>query len=252
MVRAGRCRDNAPMRTAGLYASGLELFARLGRCIESIAAPNSCAFCGADLALDEAPVCDGCHRDMPWIRARFHLEPFELAAAPLEYAFPVDAAIKRLKFNRKLFYAPAFGHLLRAALADMPDDIDAMLPMPLHWRRQAARGFNQALEISRGIRRVMALPLVDGVRRCRHTPYQSGLTAPQRKRNIRQAFRIERPLAFRHVLLVDDVITTGESCRELARVVIDAGVEKVSVLAIARVTTGAAITAAGAPSAGNE
>ncbi len=184
------------------------------------------------------PVCDGCHQDMPWVEPRFHLDLFAMAVTPLEYAFPIDAAIKRLKFDRKLFYVPAFCHLLEQVIYDLPEDIDAVLPMPLHWRRQASRGFNQALEIAKGIRKMTGLPVIDVVRRRRHTPFQSGLTALQRKRNLKQAFATRGVLECNHALLVDDVITTGESCRELARIVLGAGVEKVSAIAIARAMPG--------------
>lgn len=175
---------------------------------------------------------------MPWIRPRFHLEPFTVALAPLGYSFPIDAAIKRFKFQRKLFYGPAFRDLLGTAIRELPDDVDALLPMPLHWRRLAVRGFNQADEISGGIRNTMDLPVVTNVRRVRHTPYQSGLSAPQRRRNLKFAFRASGAIEYRHVLIIDDVITTGETCRRLASILLDAGVQRVSALAIARVVQG--------------
>ncbi len=183
-------------------------------------------------------MCSPCLEDLPWVTPTFELEPFETAAAPLAYAFPVDAAIKRLKFQRRLFYASAFAVLLQETASGLPDDIDALLPMPLHWRRQALRGFNQAAEIARGVRALTGLPFVTNVIRRRHTPYQSGLTAAQRRRNLRQAFRVRGSISRQHVLVVDDVITTGASCRQLAQVLFEAGVPAVSVLAIARVPGG--------------
>ena len=231
-------RNHVGMRLLPIHARAFEVAGRVARCVEQVVAPNDCVFCGGALPLRTAPVCAGCHADLPWSGPRFHLEPFVAALAPLDYAFPVDAAIKRFKFRRKLFYAPAFVHLLAAAVAALPDDVDGLLPMPLHWRRQALRGFNQAHEISRGIARTAALPLVRGVARSRHTPRQSGLPAASRRRNMRRAFRARGSIDFRHVLIVDDVITTGESCRALARAVLEAGAGKVSALAIARATPG--------------
>ena len=226
------------MRALALYAGALELVARAGRSIEQIVAPNACAFCGVELHGRAPPVCAGCYGDLPWLGARFHLDPLVTALARLEYAFPVDAAIKRLKFQRKLFYAPAFTYLLSSSLRDLPDDVDALLPIPLHWRRMAFRGFNQANEISRGIARATGLPIVNNVSRIRHTPYQSGLSAAQRKRNLKHAFRVRGSVDYDHILVVDDVITTGETCRELARALLGAGANKVSALAIARVVSG--------------
>lgn len=154
--------------------------------------------------------------------------------APLAYEFPVDAAIRMFKFRRRLYYAPAFGELLRQSLAELPEDIDALLPVPLHWLRHGIRGFNQAAEMCRPIRKATGLPLVSNVYRVRATPYQSGLSAKERRRNLRRAFVVRGTISARHVLIVDDVITTGETCRQLAELLREHGVEKVSVLAIAR------------------
>jgi ComF family protein len=197
--------------------------------------PTRCVFCGGAQA---RPVCTPCRVDLPWLEPVFALEPFEAAVAPLAYAFPVDAAIKQFKFQRRLFYAPAFAALMRPALDRLPDGIDALLPMPLHWRRQLLRGFNQAAEIARSLKTMTGLPVLTPVIRYRHTPYQSGLTAAQRRRNLRGAFRVPAAIPSRHVLIVDDVITTGTTVRQLASVLFEAGVPAVSVLAMARVPEG--------------
>ena len=107
--------------------------------------------------------------------------------------------------------------------------------MPMPARRLRERGFNQAAEIARPLCRQAGLPWLTGVARSRNTPYQSGLSAGRRQRNLHNAFRVHGRIACRHVLVVDDVITTGATCRQVARVLLDAGVPAVSVLAIARV-----------------
>lgn len=218
--------------------------------------PNACVFCGGRRQATESPCCGPCHDELPWNnRACYQCAnpvivdlprgvvcaacqesppPFAVAVAPLLYEFPVDAAIKAMKFKRKLFYVPAFAEILMQAMRDMPADIDALLPVPLHWRRQAFRGFNQASELASAISKTTGLPVLDNVRRQRATPFQSGLVAAHRQRNLRAAFRVRGETRARHVLLVDDVITTGATCRELARALLDTDVRKVSVLAIAR------------------
>jgi len=234
----------------------LALLSLIGRNIEGAVLPRACVFCGIRCGKDQGPVCNACHVDLPWIdnacsrcaspvaaklpsgvhcaACQLNCPPFEFAIAPLEYAFPVDAAIKAMKFRRKLFYVPAFAYLLAESLRRVPTDVDALLPVPLHWRRQAVRGFNQAAEVCRPIRRNTGLPIISNVTRARATPYQSGLTSARRQRNLSAAFVVRGDVRARHVLIVDDVITTGETCRHLASVLLDAGVEKVSVLAIAR------------------
>lgn len=227
--------DNRAMRWAPFTSRLLAAVAYGAANIERALWPVSCVFCGYRQQ-PEVPVCTGCHSDLPWSAACHPaLAPLTLTIAPFEYAFPIDVAIKAMKFKRRLFYAPAFGHLLMQTIATLPDDVDALMPVPLHWRRHAMRGFNQAAEIARPIHAATGLPLVANVTR-RHTPYQSGLTAAQRKRNLKSAFLVRGTIDYRHVLIIDDVITTGQTCCQLARVLLDAGAKQVSALVIAQAT----------------
>jgi ComF family protein len=106
--------------------------------------------------------------------------------------------------------------------------------VPLHWRRRWFRGFNQAHEISKLVAKKLGVPIIDKVRRKRSTPFQSGLSARERAKNLRSAFAVSGGLCRAHVLIVDDVITTGTTMRQLASALKKAGVIKVSALAIAR------------------
>ena len=198
--------------------------------------PLRCVFCGARTREPEKYICAGCDEDLPRIASPPPpmSSPFETEVAPLAYEFPVDAAIKALKFQRKLFYAPAFSGLLCAASRMLPDGIDAVLPVPLHWRRRWFRGFNQAHEIAKPVAKKLGVPILGNVRRKRSTAFQAGLSARARANNLRAAFAVRGALSCDHVLIVDDVITTGTTVRQLARVVKKAGAKKVSVLAIAR------------------
>jgi len=114
------------------------------------------------------------------------------------------------------------------------DDIDGVLPVPLHWRRRWFRGFNQAHEIAKPVAKKLGVPIVSNVRRKRATPFQSGLSARERAGNLRSAFAVRGELSCEHVLIVDDVITTGTTMRQLARVVLRAGAVRVSALTLAR------------------
>ena len=197
---------------------------------------HNCFFCGTRCPTHLPYICAGCLDDLPWRAELFteHEPPFEVAAALFDYAFPVDAALKALKFRRRLDYVPAFALLLARVMRDLPDDIDALLPVPLHWRRHAQRGFNQAVELCAALQSSTGLPMLCNIRRRRATPYQSGLEAEARSANLRAAFAARRSAPSRHVLIVDDVITTGATCRELAQAALAAGAAKVSVLAVAR------------------
>jgi len=206
------------------------------RTFDAAVMPLRCVFCGARTCHAEKHVCRGCDADLPRIESPPPppSSPFEAEVALLAYEFPVDAAIKALKFQRKLFYAPAFADMLCQACGPLLDDIDAVVPVPLHWRRRWFRGFNQAHEIGKPVAKKLGVPILGNVRRKRSTRFQSGLSARARANNLRSAFAVRGELSFEHVLIVDDVITTGTTVRQLARVVKKAGANKVSVLAIAR------------------
>ncbi len=196
--------------------------------------PRYCVFCGDQCLPAEKTLCLGCRLDLPRNAIEAPIPPCETVIAPLAYAFPVDAALKALKFNRKLYFVPPFSELLAEAAAGLPADVDALLPVPLHWIRHSTRGFNQSVELCKPLATSAALPLLDVVSRCRATRSQSGLTARERRRNLADAFRLRRPVEARHVCIVDDVVTTGTTVRAVARLLLDSGVEKVSVLAVAR------------------
>ena len=222
--------------------------------------PLRCVFCGVIAHSDERYICTGCYRELPWIThsclscampvpaplppgvpcTDCQLKPslFVAAVAPLRYSFPMDTAIKALKFHRKLHYQPAFSDILMRASVGLPGCIDALLPVPLHRWRRLRRGFNQAEELAAPLKKKMNVPLLDNVERTRSTPYQSGLDAAERRRNLKSAFRVRGRITAQHVLIIDDVITTGETSRWLARTLLDHGVARVSVLALARAAKG--------------
>jgi len=206
------------------------------RALDKLVMPLRCVFCGTKTTETERFMCEGCEGDLQRIPSPPPAagSPLEFDVAPVAYAFPIDAAVKALKFRRRLYYAPGLTQLLLAALHELPGDIDAVQPVPLHWRRRWFRGFNQAVEIGRPIANKLGVPLVTAVSRVRATPFQSGLSARERASNLKSAFVVRGSLQYAHVLIVDDVITTGSTMRQIARVLKSAGVEKVSALAVAR------------------
>ncbi len=220
------------------------------------AIPRSCVFCGEIGEPDGRAVCNGCFEDLPWLEnpcptcamplgkpladgvvcgaCQADPPPFVRSVVALDYSFPIDAAIRRFKFHGRLQYAPAFAEILLEVSHRLPGDVDALLPVPLHRWRHMRRGFNQAAELARPLARRIGLPLVGNVRRCAATPYQSGLDARQRRRNLALAFDVRGSISARHVAIVDDVVTTGATCRELAAAVRERGALRVSILALAR------------------
>jgi len=147
-----------------------------------------------------------------------------------------------LGFKRgdRLEGAPAFGQWMVRSGRSLLDGADFILPVPLHRRRLFARRFNQAAVLAHAIGRSAGIPvLADGLVRKRATPSQAGLSRAGRYRNVRGAFAV-RPrrrdtLCERHVVLVDDVMTTGATIESCARALLKGGAARVSVITLARV-----------------
>lgn len=219
--------------------------------------PPICLLC---LEPGQAPLldlCAGCEADLPWIHAacpgcglpgpaeagagircaacQHHPPPFDAAFAPLAYAFPVDDLVRGLKYHRQLASGRVLGTLLGQRAMDRGPGVDALVPVPLHRRREAGRGYNQAAELARYAGRALGLPVVDDlVERCRPTAEQAGLDAEARRRNLASAFRVRRQPGHGRIAILDDVMTTGSTVAELARVLKEAGAAHVEAWAVAR------------------
>ncbi|MGH8609692.1 MAG: ComF family protein [Gammaproteobacteria bacterium] len=116
---------------------------------------------------------------------------------------------------------------LRTCVTDYPQ---CLIPVPLHHKRLMKRGFNQSMELARTVSRAFAIrvdPLC--VKRKLDTPPQAGLPASARRSNVRDAFSLTRHLNYKHVAIVDDVITSAWTVHELAKLLVRAGVERIDV-----------------------
>lgn len=205
---------------------------------------SRCLLCGQaeSRAGALAPACAGCLADLPWLgdqgaRGLSPGCPGDVRSA-LTYEYPVDRLIAAAKFGRQVPVARGLGQLLALRMPALPDPPDAVVPVPLHWRREASRGFNQAEEIARAVCDARGWPLrTDLCRRIRATPEQSGLGAAPRRDNLRGAFALLNARdagRCRRVLLIDDVLTTGATVAALAEVFKAAGVPELSVWTVAR------------------
>ncbi len=214
--------------------------------------PPRCLLCGqrATGAGPGIPACAGCLEDLPWLPDQGHpdqghpdkrypdLGPFAAVRSALTYEYPVDRLIAAAKFGRQLPVARGLGQLLALRMPALAEPPDAVVPVPLHWRREASRGFNQAEEIARALCEARRWPLrTDLCRRILPTPEQSGLGAARRHENLRGAFALAGVRALggcRHVLLVDDVLTTGATAAAVAQIFQAAGVPALSLWTVAR------------------
>jgi ComF family protein len=218
--------------------------------------PSHCRLCGAATGTT-MKLCAQCLADSPWIRNACiqcstplpqHAEnsrcghcqqrppAFDTTTALFRYQPPVDYLIKQLKFANELAIIPVLSALLSARLTTRAAPLPSLLvPVPLHHTRLRERGFNQATELARRVGRELGVRTDQRLcKRNRKTEPQSLLSPNARRLNLRNAFSMQRELVTRHIAIIDDVMTTGHTGNELARVLKQAGAEHVEVWVIAR------------------
>jgi len=197
-------------------------------CRDDLPVPaGRCRRCSAVLVRD-VERCGACQTAPP---------AFDRAVAAFEYAAPVAHLIRRFKFNGDLAAGRVLARLAAERLARCAARRpQVMAPVPLNWRRHWQRGFNQAELLGRDFARHFGgLPWAPVLVRTRPTATQSDLPARRRAGNVRGAFGVARlPAGAKHVVLVDDVMTTGATLSECARVLKRAGVTRVDAWVVAR------------------
>ncbi|MDT4331671.1 ComF family protein [Methylomonas sp. MS20] len=224
--------------------------------IQTLLLPPRCVLCGAPghAGLD---LCAGCLDDLPRnVSCCYRCgEPFEASQprpqlcgrclskmpafdetyAPFLYRSHLRYLVSRLKFQRDYKNARVLAGLLAAHAGTQAERPECLIPVPLHRGRYRERGFNQAMEIARHLSNELKIPLDSrSCQRVRDTGHQIALPAKQRRKNLRNAFRATRPLPYRHVAIVDDVMTTGATVAALATALKRAGVGRVDVWVCAR------------------
>jgi ComF family protein len=200
-----------------------------GACWREIAfiAPPFCARCGLPFPHEATGICAACAAAPPH---------FDRARAVFRY----DAASRKLviafKHADKTHTAPAYGAWMRRAGVELVADADLLVPVPLHWTRLFRRRYNQSALLAYAIDRAKVAP--DLLVRRRRTASQGHLGRGARSRNVAHAFAL-RPGAVvegKRIVLIDDVMTTGATVGECARVLRRAGAARVDVLTLARAT----------------
>lgn len=218
----------------------------LWRAISSVLLPPTCCLCGARGESQELDLCEVCVTLLPLMRApRARMRGEGTAGiwlfAPFEYAYPVDAWVRALKFSGDRVYARVLGVLLARARATLQAEApelrelpELIVPVPLHSTRYRERGFNQAAEIARVAGSALQIPVDrDALIRRFATREQSGLSVRKRHKNVRRAFAVARPISAKHIALVDDVVTTGSTALAAAHALAAQGVRQVEVWAAA-------------------
>ncbi len=200
--------------------------------------PPRCILCHRILEAEAERLCPSCAASLP--------EPFSGArrgshyrhwAAALWYEDPFRASFLRYKFGGCRFYAEVYGRwLAKAVQKQLGTDFDQMTYIPISRLRRRKRGYDQTLLLAQAAGKLLGIEPVCTLRKKNLVRPQSRLIGPEaRQRNIRGAFRILDPelVRGRRVLLIDDVLTTGATVSEAARVLLDAGAKSVDVATLA-------------------
>jgi len=212
-------------------------------CLSSQARHGLCADCREDLPVNRWH-CHACALPLPFAIPGMlcgecqALPPaFSRAVIPWRYQFPVDGMIARYKYHgQRKFVRPLLNdftrHIEQAVLPENRPEV--IIPVPMHWRRRWARGFNQSADIAESVGAALGIPVATGLaQRTRRVQAQRGLNRAGRLANLQGVFEVCGTVPER-VAIVDDVVTTGATVRVLARCLIQAGARDVQVWALAR------------------
>jgi ComF family protein len=217
-------------------------------CREPVDGKGLCPKCWAKLSFITRPYCE--RLGIPFVydpgpgilsmEAIADPPAYNRARAAVRFDEVSRALVHALKYNDRLDLAPTMGRWIAQAGRELLAEADALVPVPLHWRRQWARRFNQSAALARAISTVSGVPVAAGaLKRIKPTAQQVGLSRPQRAENVQGAFRVpddgKAEVAGRRLILVDDVLTSGATVEASARALLRAGAANVDVLIFARV-----------------
>ncbi len=207
-----------------------------------------CATCWSKLSPIERPFCEKLGIPFTYdpgagifsMQAISDPPAYSRARAAVRYDDIARAMVHALKYGDRLDLAPVMARWMARAGADLLADAEVVIPVPLHWRRIWARRFNQSAALATLLARSRDL-LVSyaALKRVKATPQQVGLSKAERAANVQGAFRVDpagkSEIARRHVVLVDDVLTSGATVDACSRALLRAGARQVDVLVFARV-----------------
>lgn len=205
--------------------------------------PRKCILCRQLLSKDETDLCTVCRREAPWFPTLGELNREKLTHRFLDsycavwyYENNVRKSLLRYKFHRGFAMAPAYGRLLCSAVRrDYGDTFDVITWVPVSRRRRFKRGYDQSRMLAQAFCREYGHDCMALLQKIRSNAPQSSLSAEARKGNVLGVYRAIHPEQIRgkRILLVDDIVTTGATAEECARVLLTAGAKSVYLAAMA-------------------
>ena len=194
--------------------------------------PPKCILCGKLLQADETDLCRQCRVDSPECHKNNLTFSFlDSWAAVWYYDGYIRKSLHRFKFNRARHYAAPYGRLLAMKLLnEYPEGFDALTWVPVSSWRKFTRGYDQVELLAQAVGKELGMEPVRTLRKVRNNRAQSGISGIEKRRaNVLGVYRIEKPeaVAGKRILLLDDIITTGATAGECARVLLTAGAKEV-------------------------
>ena len=228
---------------------------------------SCCDLCGSNLLdkddlgkarsqkLRQSLVCHYCVHDLPYFKqdiimgnllnwpAVNHALPnihFDRLFSLFPYIYPLDHLMTQLKYSGRFELANLFAALLvdewhNVSKYGERNRVDLVIPVPLHIKKWQLRGYNQAHLIAKPFAKLLALPYDDKLlQRVKHNESQTGKTGSQRRKNLANAFKVTlyRAANIKHVVLVDDVVTTGSTASEISKLLKSSGIETVTLVTV--------------------
>ncbi len=217
-------------------------------CREPVDGAGLCATCWSKLSFIAPPYCERLGIPFTYdpgpgvlsMEAIADPPAYRRARAAVRYDDVARTLIHAFKYGDRLDLAPTMGRWMANAGAELLRDADAIVPVPLHWRRQWMRRFNQSALLAEVVSRASGVPAIyRALKRIKATPQQVGLSQSARALNVQGAFRVpddgKGEVAGRRLLLIDDVLTSGATMDACARALLRAGAAQVDALTFARV-----------------
>lgn len=233
----------------------MEILVNIARAAGDFLLPKSCLLCGE---IGDFTVCSGCYEELPWLKSACETcalplpkagmcgacqqQPpqFDCCVSPWQFAPPVGKLINQFKHRRNFrygdFLATELSRTLRQQYQERQQQLpQAVMAVPLHWRRGLWRGFNQSQFLAQEVCRDLGLQWLKALRRNQPTPKQQGANRKQRLKNLDGVFSCEfKGDVPERIALVDDVMTTGATVEAVCTVLKQAGVKSIDIWVLAR------------------
>lgn len=187
---------------------------------------SQCEICALPIPQSSTMTCGKCLKKKPWFDKVF-----------VNYIFeePLRTILHDFKYKEGLYLTSFLTDLMFQNFDDDLSKTECLIPVPLHLNKLKARGFNQSALLAKKLAKQLNLPVgLDYCQKTLNTLAQAGLKWDQRSKNLKNAFRLKKTIPYKNITLIDDLITTGSTANELAKVLKNHGIEKVYLWCVAR------------------